>query len=333
MNASLQFDAVQLAPTYRLIKGVPGRSYGISIARRLSLPEAVVARAEERVPQAERDMAALIERLEKKEGELELREREAVAMADDARNRIEMVVKREHNVRERERTAEKASRQEARKYVLEARAEIDRTIKELKKKGASAADAAIEEMGKGARRKAEELAAKQAGVIERLDSEERSVERKRGRVSVADRTPIAIGDAVEVGTLGGKIGRVLELRGKEASIVVGSMKLTVPLATLRRVEKPMEAAVSYIGDAPEVHVSTELNLLGLRADEAEHAVMQALDSAIRADLKSLRIIHGKGTGALRQLVDEMLRKDTRVREFRMASWNEGGAGVTIAVFA
>ena len=104
--------------------------------------------------------------------------------------------------------------------------------------------------------------------------------------------------------------------------------------TLRRKEnQSVEPAVSYIGDAPEVHVSTEINLLGLRADEAEGAVMQALDSAIRADLKSLRIIHGKGTGALRQVVDEMLRKDTRVREFHMGSWNEGGAGVTIAVFA
>jgi DNA mismatch repair protein MutS2 len=111
------------------------------------------------------------------------------------------------------------------------------------------------------------------------------------------------------------------------------MKLTVPLKTLRRTERPAEAAVSYVGDAPDVEAKTEINLLGLRADEAENEVLQAIDSAIRADLKSLRIIHGKGTGALRQIVDEMLRKDTRVREFRMGAWNEGGAGVTIAVFA
>ncbi|MDB4892967.1 MAG: MutS2 protein [Gemmatimonadetes bacterium] len=333
VNASLQFDAVQLAPTYRLIKGIPGRSYGISIARRLNLPEAVVARAEERIPQGERDMAALIARLEKKEEELEEREREATEMVDDARQRIATVVKREHNVRERERTVEKESRKDARKYVLEARAEIDRTIKELKKKGAAAADDAIEVLGRDARRAAEELAAKQANVLDRLDAEERSAQRKRGTVPPAQRTPIAVGDAVEVGTLGGKIGRVLELRGKDANVVVGSMKLTVKLATLRKTEQPVEAAVSYIGDSPEVFASTEVNLLGLRADEAEGVVLQALDSAIRADLKSLRIIHGKGTGALRQVVDEMLRKDTRVREFRMAGWNEGGAGVTVAVFA
>ena len=168
---------------------------------------------------------------------------------------------------------------------------------------------------------------------DRLENEERAAERKRGRVPPAERGPVAVNDAVGVGTLGGKVGRVLDVRGKEAVVVVGSLKLTVPLKTLRRTEAPQETAVSYVGDAPEVHVSTEINLLGLRADEAESAVLQALDSAVRADLKSLRIIHGKGTGALREVVNEMLRKDTRVREFRMGAWNEGGAGVTIAVFA
>jgi len=333
VNASLQFDAVELAPTYRLIKGVPGRSYGISIARRLALPADVVARAEERIPQGERDMAALIERLERKEKELEEREREATAMQTDARERIANIVKREHNVRERERTVEKQSRQEARKYVLEARAEIERTIKELRKKGAAAADEAIEEMGRDARRRAEDLAAKQAHVLDRLEAEERSAERKKGRVAPAERGPVAVNDAVEVGTLGGKVGRVLDVRGKEAVVAVGSLKLTVPLATLKRTDAPQEKAVSYIGDAPEVFASTEINLLGLRAEEAESAVLQALDSAVRADLKSLRIIHGKGTGALREVVNEMLRKDTRLREFHMGAWNEGGAGVTVAVFA
>jgi DNA mismatch repair protein MutS2 len=331
VNASLQFDAVQLAPTYRLVKGIPGRSYGISIARRLNLPEAVVARAEERLPQGERDMAALIERLEKKEEELSVREREAHAMIDDARGRIATVLKRETNVRERERSVEKASRQEARKYVLDARVEIERTIAELKRKGAHAA-AEVDELGRGARRKAEELAARQANVLDRLDAEERAADRRMARPHGAAAGPVAINDAVEVATLGGKVGRVMDVRGKDAVVAVGSMKLTVPLTTLRRTEKPLEHAVSYLGDAPEVIAKTEINLLGLRADEAENEVLQAIDGAVRADLKSLRIIHGKGTGALRQIVDEMLRKDTRVAEFRPGAFNEGGTGVTIAVF-
>jgi DNA mismatch repair protein MutS2 len=68
----------------------------------------------------------------------------------------------------------------------------------------------------------------------------------------------------------------------------------------------------------------------MRVDEAEGVVMQALDAAVRADLRSLRIIHGKGTGALRERVAELLTKDTRVKQFRLGAWNEGGAGVTVA---
>jgi DNA mismatch repair protein MutS2 len=82
-----------------------------------------------------------------------------------------------------------------------------------------------------------------------------------------------------------------------------------------------------------MHVPTEIDLRGMRPDEAESAVMQALDSAIRADLRSLRVIHGKGTGALRDRVSEMLSKDTRVKNFRLGAWNEGGNGVTIAEFS
>jgi DNA mismatch repair protein MutS2 len=224
-----------------------------------------------------------------------------------------------------------ASRQEARKYVLDARVEIERTIAELKRKGAHAA-AEVDELGRGARRKAEELAARQANVLDRLDAEERAADRRMARPHGAAAGPVAINDAVEVATLGGKVGRVMDVRGKDAVVAVGSMKLTVPLTTLRRTEKPLEHAVSYLGDAPEVIAKTEINLLGLRADEAENEVLQAIDGAVRADLKSLRIIHGKGTGALRQIVDEMLRKDTRVAEFRPGAFNEGGTGVTIAVF-
>jgi len=88
-----------------------------------------------------------------------------------------------------------------------------------------------------------------------------------------------------------------------------------------------------MGDLPEEHVPTEIDLRGMRPDEAEAAMLHALDAAVRADLRRLRIIHGKGTGALRERVAEMLQKDTRVKEFRLGAWNEGGAGVTMAEFA
>ncbi|MFI5245132.1 MAG: Smr/MutS family protein, partial [Gemmatimonadales bacterium] len=145
---------------------------------------------------------------------------------------------------------------------------------------------------------------------------------------------IEVGAPVAVGKLGGKAGRVVELRGRDAVVAVGAMKLTVPVTTLTRVSKralePLESAVPLIGDQPEVEVKHEIDLRGMRVDEAEAAVTQAVDAGVRADLGALRIIHGKGTGALRERVAELLSSDSRVRTFRMGSWNEGGAGVTIA---
>ena len=331
VNASLQFDAVALAPTYRLIKGIPGRSYGISIARRLRLPEHVVIRAEERLPQQERDVAALIAQLEKREEELKTREKETAIVLDDARTRMADIAKRERNVRERERLAEKTSRQDARRYLLDARAEIERTIKDLKSKGLEAVD----EAGREARKRAEELAAKQNVELERLDREEANLQRRLAVPTKKRDGVIAVGDTVELSTLAGKQGRVIELRGDDAVVAVGVMKLTVSKRTLSRVDQPapQEQAGVWTGDLPEVHVPTEIDLRGMRPDEAESAIMQALDAAVRADLRGLRIIHGKGTGALRERVTEMLRKDTRVKSFRLGSWNEGGAGVTLADFA
>ena len=329
VNASLQFDGVALAPTYRLIKGVPGRSYGIAIARRLQLPDRVVDRAEERVPQHERDVAALIERLERRDAELEMRERETSAVLNDARRRIADVDQRERTLRQRERTAEKESRLDARRYLLDARAEIDRTIKALKSVGADAIDAA----GGDARKRAEQLAAKHGIEVERLEREEANVRQRAlpasARGSLA--TPVVVGDTVEISTLGGKVGRVIDMRDGDAVVAIGAFKLAVPRTSLTRTDRneAPEAVGTCTGDLPETHAPTEIDLRGLRPDEAEAAVQQAVDDAVRADLRNLRIIHGKGTGALRERVAEMLRKDTRVKEFRIGSWNDGGAGVTL----
>jgi DNA mismatch repair protein MutS2 len=330
VNASLQFDADALAPTYRLIKGIPGRSYGISIARRLALPEHVVARAEERLPQQERDVAALIEQLEQRSEDLTTREQESQAVLDDARRRIADLARREQTVRERERRVERESRQDARRYLLDARQEIERTIRDLRRTESEA----LEEAGREARQRAEQLAARQAAELERLDREDANVARReRSRVTpprgqVREITP---GTWVDVATLGGKPGRVVELRDGSAVVTVGAIKMTVPLTALSPSESPpMEIPVAWTADTPDVLAPSEIDLRGMRVDEAESAVMQALDSAVRADLRSLRIIHGKGTGALRERVAEMLTKDTRVKQFRMGAWNEGGAGVTVA---
>ena len=330
VNASLQFDADALAPTYRLIKGIPGRSYGISIARRLALPEEVVARAEERLPRQERDVAALIEQLEQRSESLTVREQETAAVLDDARQRMAEIARRERNVRDRERHVERESRQEARRFLLDARQEIERTLRDLRKTESEA----LEEAGREARQRAEQLAARQAEELERLDREDANVARRDAARATPPRgapREITAGNWVDVATLGGKAGRVIEVRDSSAVVAVGAIKMTVPLTALSPSESPpVDVAVAWTADLPDPTAPTEIDLRGMRVDEAEGVVMQALDAAVRADLRSLRIIHGKGTGALRERVSEMLTKDTRVKQFRLGAWNEGGAGVTVA---
>ncbi len=324
VNASLQFDAVLLAPTYRLIKGIPGRSYGISIARRLNLPERVLTRAEERLPSGERDIGALLADLEQREVALTDREKATEHEADKALARLREVTKREQNLKARERELEKKARQEAREYVLQARQEIERTIQELRRAGATT----IDETARSARKRAEELAAEQKGAIEKLDRKDQQVARGKRAAGAVE-----VGHAVEVATLGGTLGKVLELRDSEAVVVVGAMKLTVPLAQLRGRGKPAPTPperVPMMGDLPDESAPGEIDLRGMRVDEIGDIVLQAIDAAIRSDRRSVTIIHGKGTGALRDRVTEMLRKDTRVTSFRMGAWNEGGTGVTVA---
>lgn len=321
VNASLQFDPVALAPTYRLTKGVPGRSYGISIARRLNLPAEVLARAEERIPVDERKVTALLAELEAREKTLSQTEREAGEIAEDVRERARRVAERERSVREREREMERASRREARQYLLEARAEVERTIRELK-----AASEAGEEAGREARKRVETLANEQGRALDRVEAEASAEPPTR------DAAAVAPGDFVAVETLGGKVGRVVEVRDDEAIVAVGVIKLAVPRGSLRPSNPEAavpEVAVAVRGDMPEVHAQSEIDLRGMRVNEIDDIVMHAVDAAIRADLKSLRIIHGKGTGALRERVAEMLRKESRVTNFRLGAWNEGGAGVTV----
>lgn len=243
VNASLQFDAELLAPTYRLIKGIPGRSYGLAIARRLRMPASVLERAEARVPQLERDLSALLADVERRSESLTRRETDVVTRQEDVQTRTERVAERERTVAGRERDVERQARTEARHYLLDARQEVERTIRELKAAGAVAIDATAAE----ARRAVEQRAAGELSALAALSAraparasgaldERGDASDERGDALDDLGVVIAIGDAVSVGSLGGKTGQLLERRGRDGVVVVGSMKLTVPLGSLRRIK-------------------------------------------------------------------------------------------------
>jgi DNA mismatch repair protein MutS2 len=221
---------------------------------------------------------------------------------------------------------ERAARAEARRYLLDARAEVERTIASLRSAAASEGERADRE--RAARKDLERSAAMHAQALAHLES-------PGGRaVAAASTAAPVVGDVVETDSLPGKVGRLLERRDDDAVVAVGSLKVTVPMASLRRAEGTRaEAVVVPLGDVPDAEVKTEIDLRGVRAADVDAMLLGSLDSAIRADLRSVRVIHGKGTGVLRERVAEMLGKDVRVKSFRLGAWNEGGAGVTIVEFA
>jgi DNA mismatch repair protein MutS2 len=322
VNASLQFDAVELKPTYRLLKGLPGRSYGLAIARRLRFPEDVLARAESYLPKAERDLGHLLLEVEAKEKQLAESLEAAQAAkreADDVRAGVE---EREAALRKREKEAERRARQQARDLLLGAREEVERAIREVREAGERGARGAeLEDTFRAARRTVEEQARRQA---------------ERARASqdaAAPAAEIENGARVRVGSTGAE-GTVIEVRDERATVEIGGVRMQVSSSDLTPVDAPQPAATARSGRAgswtsPDVQVASEVDLRGLRADEVSGQLLPALDAAIQVGLPSLRIIHGKGTGALRQVVTELLRADPRIGRFRPGGLGEGGTGVTV----
>jgi DNA mismatch repair protein MutS2 len=333
VNASLQFDAVLLAPTYRLLKGIPGRSYGLSIARRLGLPEMVLDRAEQRVPQIERDVHKLLAELEARDEQMAARENQLSRLVTDAELRTGALDMRERSVREKERELERESRKAARSHLLEARQKVEAVIAELKSRGGADIDSAA----KAARRVVEQEAQTQGRELDRLLDEQRAKAdaASRARRGGLDRVP-EVGELVEASAFGNRIGTLIEVKGGLGTVAIGALKMSFPLSTLRTTGKKPERATTTIAISnPDDDVgppmgANEVDLRGMRVSEIDDFVSRAIDTAVRADLKELRIIHGKGTGALRERVTSMLRTESRVASHRMGMWNEGGAGVTIA---
>jgi DNA mismatch repair protein MutS2 len=330
VNASLQFDPDRMEPTYQLVKGRPGRSYGLAIARRLGFPAEVLDRAEGHISGGQASMEDLLERLERQEKEArELVEGLAREREETARLRAELE-SRATDLRAREKDAERRASEEARRVLMEAREEVEEAIRQVKTADAEA----VEEASRSARRRVEEAAKRhREGAAARQRGSRPSRPRRGARLEVGQRVRLSESGAT---------GRLAEIKGARALVEAAGLRIEMALADLIPVEEgaiTREAtarsgtsserrADAYVGSGPEP--STEVDLRGLRVDEVELELQRALDAAILGDLSELRIIHGKGTGAVRERVQELLRGDTRVREFRLGVVGEGGAGVTVA---
>jgi DNA mismatch repair protein MutS2 len=320
VNASLQFDARQLRPTYRLQKGVPGRSYGLAIARRLGLPVSLLDEAEAAMPQRERAASNLLAELETKDRALT----DALAVARREAERAGALKaeldEREASLRQREKDAERRARQQARELLLGAREEVEAVIRELRA-AAEQGTAAVDEAAHEARRRVEERARREA------ERTPRDGEAHKASVDVCEGSHVRV-------VASGLTGVVVELRDERATIEVGGIRMQVATSGLEAVAapQPVRQRTQQRGGwtAPDSEPATEVDLRGLRADEVPGVLNPAIDAAVQAAFPALRVIHGKGTGALREVVTEIMRSDHRVRSFRAGGIGEGGTGVTVA---
>lgn len=318
VNASLDFDGERLAPTYRFAKGRPGRSYGLAIARGLGFPEEVLDRAEGYRDRAQARLDELLWRLEAKERGVS----RTLAELEEERSRTAAlsaaVEAREEAVRRAEREHASRARSETRRMLLEARAKVEAAIAGLEervragetpRKAARAARGAVEEAARAL--------------------EEPVGARPRDGPPAGPR----LGRGTRVRMIGsGASGTVVAEEGGRVVVNVGGVRLKVGRNRLvAHGEADGGARPSRPGrTAPAADPAAEVDLRGRRAGEAELSLLRALDAAAVAGLRELRVIHGKGTGALRARAAAVLGRDERVERFRAGRPGEGGFGVTVA---
>lgn len=328
VNASLQFDSATLAPTYRFLKGVPGRSYGLAIARRLGVASDILADAEARVPDAERNLDALLAAVEERERELKLAqaalgERSVDVESQAARLALqaESQAAREAELTRREKDAERRAREQARAFLLEARQRVEEAL------GAARGAADDTSSAREARRLVEEGIKAAGEALSELTTSPDS--------SGPAPNTIDVGQRVRIPT--GTVGDVLEVRADGRLVVrVGAMRMVVDANTVTPVvaasrAAPSPPAASFSLATPPA--AMEIDLRGMSGDEAESATVAAVDAAVLAEQPYLRIIHGMGTGVVRDRVRRVVQSDRRVRKFEFAPRNQGGTGVTIVEFA
>ena len=313
-NASVEFDLQTLSPTYHLTIGLPGQSNAIAIARRLGIDEGVLERAEERVAPETRELDGLLDEARRERaGAAEARSRE-----EDARREAEEL---RHQLAEQHRTIE---------------SERETILGRARREGEALVARAQRELERLERRERERTVDREAAErLQALDAEIEAAGKQATERATAWLDPVSPGDVVRVRDIPQQ-GEAVTGVGADGRVEVrfGSMRMKVSVDRIERTEPQLTPPARATVDLPPAtSVAAELDLRGQRAEEAVLNFEGHLDEAFRAGLPSIRIIHGKGTGALRAAIREALARHPLVRRYETAPPREGGDGVTIAVLA
>ena len=329
-NASCEFDVATLRPTYRLLIGIPGKSNAFAISRRLGLDEAVIAAAKEQMDSESIRFEDVLTQLEEKRQRLEKAQNEADRLwqqrQEDARKaRIfrEQMEKAKENARSK-------GENEARRIVRQAQQQVDEIFAEL--------DALRKKMQQQADHQAINDAKVSAKKHLHAAEDALHLREETAEPEMTPTRPIVAGDLVELPGVR-TAATVLQVNG-DGSLVLqaGKMKLTarpeqVRLPEEQTQQKKKQQPAPRATPAPQLRLerraSSELDIRGYETLEAESVVENYLDAAVMAKLETVTIIHGKGTGALRKAVHEILKRSKAVKSFRLGRYGEGEAGVTV----
>lgn len=320
-NASVEFDVDTLRPTYRLLMGIPGRSNAFDIALSLGVDKNVVLKADEYMSKEQKEVHDFLANLEEGRARTEKAKHEAEELKAKLETVERDMARREKELKEKEATLMRKAEERADRLVREKRREADEALREIKSMLSEVSAKEREKVMtvvKAKKKKIEDLASKPEETVyggEKLKKVEK-------------------GDEVYIPRLN-KNAVVLDIVSKnEVLIQAGIMKVTMRLSELRAVTNKKEDTSntyqSHMKAAKARTVKNEISLRGMTADEAEEELSKFLDDACLANLEEIKIIHGLGTGVLKKMVFDYLKRDSRVKEQRLGGYYEGGAGVTIA---
>lgn len=324
-NASCEFSVETLSPTYRLLIGVPGKSNAFAISGKLGLTEDLIEEAKAYISREDESFEDVISGLEEERKKLEADEAEVENKLRELEKREAALAKKEREFTEKKQHALSESSEEARRILQEAKDYADKTISWYSKHG-------------GNSREMEKRRTELRGRMEQLESNIRTVSSNEQQKSSLKAGDLKIGDAVRVMSLGlnGTVSTLPDAKGW-LFVTLGIMRTKVRLDDLIlldeveiRSDKLNRTSSGKVRISKSLSVSPEINLLGKTVDEACAELDKYLDDAALAHLEQVRIVHGKGTGALRNGVHKYLKKNRHVASFRLGEFGEGDAGVTIA---
>ncbi|MFI8685653.1 endonuclease MutS2 [Rossellomorea sp. NPDC077527] len=320
VNASVEFDVETLSPTYKLLLGVPGRSNAFDISKRLGLSDGVIQRAKSHIGTDSKEVENMIASLEdsRRQGERELEE--AHELLRQAEKMHKDMQKQMMEYYEKKDTLYEKAQQKASEVVEKAKAEAEQVIKDLRKM----------QQEKSAQIKEHELIQAKKQLEDATPKLKTGQKKKTSQV----KHELKPGDEVKVLSFDQKGHLVERVSAKEWQVQMGIMKMKVKESDLEFIQSQQKVETKPLATVKgkDFHVSLELDLRGERFENALSRVEKYIDDALLAGYPRVSIIHGKGTGALRQGVQEYLKNHRSVKNIRFGDAGEGGTGVTVVQF-